>query len=81
MKRKKRKVMSKTSQNTIEYLVVFIREFAKRFSLTDSQAFRYMKRFGGIGVVIDHYDIMHTLSMDDTIDDMSNFCRRAGGKL
>jgi hypothetical protein len=40
-----------------------------------------MKRFGGIGLVIDHYDIMHTLSMDDTIDDMSKFCRRAGGKL
>lgn len=73
--------MPDKTKDIIEYLVMFVRLFAKRFSLTDSEAFRYMKRFGGINLVIEHYDIMHTLSMNDTIDDMSAFCRRFGGKL
>ena len=73
--------MSDKTKDIIEYLVMFVRLFAKRFSLTDSEAFMYMKRFGGINLVIEHYDIMHTLSMNDTIDDMSTFCRRFGGKL
>lgn len=73
--------MTEVSKNKIEYLVVFINKFAKHFSLTDTQAFRYMKRFGGINFVLQNYGIMHTLDMDDTISDMSVFCRKSGGKL
>ena len=73
--------MTELNKNIIEYLVVFIREFAKRFSLSEPQAYRYMKRFGGIGLVLKSYGIMHTLDMDDTISDMTLYCRRQGGIL
>ena len=73
--------MTKQTKNKIEYLVVFIREFAKRFSLSESQAFRYMKNFGGIQLVLKNYGIMHTLDIDDTISDTALYCRKTGGKL
>ena len=45
----------------IDYIVMLITEFAKRYHLSPRQAYRYIARYKGIEVCLEHYGIMHTL--------------------
>lgn len=65
----------------VEYVVVLVSEFSKRFSLSGRQAYRYVRRFGGIQLIEENYDIMHTLSFDDAVNGLVSYCHRQGGLL
>ena len=54
-----------------EYLMSLISHFAERNGLSVPQAYRYVKRYGGICLVDEHYDIMHTLSFTDALGSMT----------
>ena len=64
-----------------EYMIALVNEFAKRFKLTDKQAFRYMKRYGAVDFFIQHYDAAHTQSFEDMVVMVRDFCKNRGGKL
>lgn len=64
-----------------EYLFSIIYHFAERNKLTVQQAYRYIKRYGGVQLVDEHYDIMHTLSFNDALDSLTSFLRRQGGAI
>lgn len=68
-------------KNKTEYIIASINEFARRHLLTDTQAYRYLKTFRGIEMLDRFYDVMHTLSFQDTTEDLTGFCHRNGGKL
>lgn len=68
-------------KNKAEYIVASINEFAHRHTLTDVQAYRYLKRFRGIEMLDKFYEVMHTLSFKDTTDDLTAFCHKNGGQL
>lgn len=68
-------------KNKAEYIVASINEFARRHQLTEVQAFRYLQRFEGIKLLECFYEVMHTLSFNDTTEDLTAFCHRNGGKL
>jgi len=46
-----------------------------------STAYRFLAQYGGIDFLMQHYDIEHTLSLDDAIDDLELICRQNGGVL
>lgn len=64
-----------------EYLLSLISHFAKRNGLNKMQAYRYIKRFGGIKLVDEHYNIMHTLSFDEALDSLTHYLNRQGGAI
>lgn len=64
-----------------EYLLSLISHFAERNGLNVMQAYRYVKRFGGVELVNEHYNIMHTLSFDDALDSLTNYLHRRGGAI
>lgn len=68
-------------KNRIEYIVACVTEFALRFKLTYSQAYAYLRRFNGIELLIKHYDTMHTLSIDNTVEDLQIACFNRGGRI
>ena len=74
-------IMSTEIRNKVEYIVVMIAEFAKAKHLTESQAFRYLKRFDAIKFLNEHYGIAHTLRMEDVLNDITDYCRRHGGAI
>ena len=43
--------MEEEVRNKVEYVVAIISEFAKAKHLTQSQAFRYLRRFKGISLI------------------------------
>lgn len=68
-------------KNKAEYIIASINEFARRHTLTDVQAYRYLKRFRGIEMLDKFYEVMHTLSFKDTTDDLTAFCHKNGGQI
>lgn len=68
-------------KNKIEYMVIFIAEFAKAHHLSEQEAYRYLKDFGAIDVIDKCYEVMHTQSFDDMVADMTTYCNKRGGKL
>lgn len=63
----------------INYTVVCVNEFANRFKITAKDAFNYLYAHKGIEFLKEYYDVEHTLSIDDAIDDLMIICRKNGG--
>lgn len=68
-------------RDRIEYIIAFINEFGRRFSLTDSQAYRYLKTYGAIDNIDRHYGALHTQDFRGNVEDVATYCRRMGGHL
>ena len=64
----------------INYTVACVNEFAKKYNITSKRAFFYLYDHKGIEFIKDHYDIEHTLSLDDAVDDLTMVCRNNGGE-
>lgn len=67
--------------NKLAYIIAVVNEFAARFSLNSQQAYRYLDRFKGIDFVDRFYNVEHTQSFDDVVDDLAIYCRKNGGQL
>jgi hypothetical protein len=67
--------------NIINYLVICINDFAERFGMNSKAAYQFLSKYGGIEFLMQHYDIEHTLSLDDAVDDLERVCRDNGGIL
>lgn len=68
-------------EDKIAYIIAVVNEFAARFSLNPQQAYKYLDRFKGIDFVDEFYNVEHTLSFDDVVDDLALLCRKNGGAL
>lgn len=67
--------------NKVVYIIALVNEFAKKHNLTDSQSFKYLKTFDAIRFIDEEYDIAHTLSFADMVDNLGIYCKKKGGKL
>ena len=71
--------MSETKK-MINYTVVCVNEFADRFKISAKEAFSYLYDHQGIAFLKENYDIEHTLSFEDAIEDLALVCRNNGGE-
>jgi hypothetical protein len=60
----------------INYMVVCVNEFANKFQISPKEAFSYLYDHKGIEFIKENYDIEHTLSFDDAIEDLTLICRK-----
>jgi hypothetical protein len=68
-------------EDIIEYIVAFISEFSNKYELSQTQAYKYLLGYNVIDLIETHYDIVHTLRLEDVIDDMTQYCKRHGGAI
>ena len=73
--------MSTETRNTLEYIVACISEFANRHGLAQNKAYQYLRKYKGIQFLLEFYDVEHTLSFDEAVDDLTTICRKNGGML
>ncbi len=64
-----------------EYTDVLIDEFAKRHRITVQESFEYLNKYQAIDFINEFYDVEHTLSIDNAVDDITVICRNNGGAL
>ena len=67
--------------NQIEYIACCIGVFANRFGITNQEAYRYLLKFGGLSFLYEFYDLEHTFSIDEAVDDITKITQRNGGAL
>lgn len=65
----------------INYAVACVSEFANRYNLSTKEAFQYLYKYKGIEFLKENYEIEHTLSLDDALDDLFIICKNNGGTL
>ena len=70
---------SKNDRFRIPYINMIIRAFGEHFQLSVQQACSYLYRCKGIHYLVDHYDVEHTLPVEDTIEALASVCRRGCG--
>lgn len=80
-KKKADKSKKKADKNLIDYVMTVIVEFARRHDLTIREASNYIRRFKGIDFLTEFYDVEHTLSFNDCVDDLTIVCQNNGGTL
>ena len=68
-------------RDIIEYIIALVNEFAKRYGLTEIQAYRYIRTHKGVTFLEQNYGIIHTLDFSEAVDSVALYCRRNGGKL
>lgn len=68
-------------RNIIDYIVVCVSEFADRHSLSQKDAYFYLRKYAGIQFLKEFYDIEHTIPFADVVDDLTRICARNGGVL
>ncbi|MCF0200434.1 MAG: DUF3791 domain-containing protein [Bacteroidales bacterium] len=73
--------MSNNERNIIEYIVCCVSEFAERHQLSHKQSYAYLRRYLGIQFLREQYEIEHTFSIDDAVDDLTRICQHNGGQI
>ncbi len=73
--------MSKLMMDKIEYLVLLVAEFAANCKVTEAMAYRYLSMYGAFSLCNKHYNVMHTLPVEENIQTLRNYCQRRGGTL
>ena len=67
--------------NKISFVAMIVELFAKRYHYSEPVAYRYLCKYGGDKLLVDHYGYLHTQDFDQVVDDLGAYCRRQGGKL
>ena len=65
-------------RDRFEYIIALVNEFAKRFGLSDKQAYNYIKFHKGVDFIEKNYGIIHTLDFNEAIESVAAYCRRSG---
>lgn len=73
--------MAREDVDVLNYIVVCISEFARRYEMHVRDAYIYLSRNKGIDFLKEFYDVEHTLSFDDVLDDLVAVCRKSGGTV
>lgn len=67
--------------NLIDYIVVCISEFANRYKMDMRDSYIYLSRNKGLEFIKEFYDVEHTLSFADVLDDLAAICKKNGGDI
>lgn len=73
--------MSELQKNMVDYFVICVNEFAKRYNMGVKDAMLYLEKYKGLKFLEEFYDVQHTLSFDETVDDLTIICQRHGGEM
>lgn len=65
-------------KKVIAYIVTIISEFAKTRHLSVREASNYLIRFKGIDFITKYYAAEHLLSLDDSIQNLTQVCLNNG---
>lgn len=65
----------------INFTIACVNEFARKYNLCVKEAFQYLYEFKGIEFIKENYEIEHTLSLDNVVEDIGILCRRNGGMI
>ena len=73
--------MSQKTFWKIEYFGLCVNAFARKFRLSPQLAHNYLQKYEGLKFLDEFYDVEHTFSFENTVEDLTLYCKRMGGNL
>ena len=67
-----------STEKLLTYIVACVSEFGMRKNVNSRTAFNYLNRYVGIEFLERFYEVEHTLSMDDAMEDLELICAKNG---
>ncbi|MBD5388566.1 DUF3791 domain-containing protein [bacterium] len=68
-------------KDVIDYTMTAIIEFSRYHNLSIREASNYLNRYKGIDFLSEFYDVEHTLSFHDCVEDLTLICQKNGGEI
>lgn len=73
--------IERKEKDRLDYLIALVSEFAAAHNISMQQAYLYLQKFKGLDFAEEFYDVEHTLSFDEAVEDLTIYCKRMGGSL
>ena len=70
-----------SKRNKINYTIACVSEFAAKHEMDLKSAFQFLYKYKAIQFIKENYDIEHTMSFDDAIEDIRQICLKNGGTI
>lgn len=73
--------MSDQQKEMIAFFVASISEFAAAHRISMKEAYFYLEKYGGMRFLTEFYDVEHTLSFGEVVNDLTQICSHGGDTL
>jgi hypothetical protein len=74
-----RTTLDKQTSDKVSFISFIIPEFAAAYKMKISDAYRYLKKYGGLDYLYEHWWALHTDNEYYTLLDLYDVCRKNGG--
>ena len=71
--------LDKQTSDKVSFIAFIIPEFAAAYKMKISDAYRYLKKYGGLDFLHKHWWALHTDNKYYTLLDIYDICRQNGG--
>jgi hypothetical protein len=71
--------LDKDTKDEISFISFIIPEFAYAYKMQVQEAYRYLKKYGGLDYLYEHWWALHTDNPFWTVRDMHEICYQNGG--
>ena len=71
--------LSKENRDEISFMTFIIPEFAAAYKMNVQDAYRYLKQYGGLDYLREHWWALHTDNPFWAVREMFEICRQNGG--
>ncbi|MDR1455766.1 MAG: DUF3791 domain-containing protein [Tannerella sp.] len=73
------KTLDREASNKISFITYIITEFALAYKMPMPEAYRYLKKYGGLDYLYDHWWALHTDNKFYALQDLYEVCYENGG--
>jgi hypothetical protein len=74
-----KKVIDKATSDKISFISYIIPKFATDYKMGMQQAYQYLKKYGGLDFLMEHWWALHTDNDIWAVHDIYQVCRNNGG--
>jgi hypothetical protein len=71
--------LSKDTNNKLSFITFIIPEFARSYKMNKQEAYRYLKNYGGLDYLFEHWWVLHADNPFWAVRDLYEICYKNGG--
>jgi hypothetical protein len=72
--------LNKATSDKISFITFIIPEFASAYKMNMQDAYRYLKKYGGLDFLYKHWWALHTDNVLYALNDIYEICYKNGGQ-
>jgi hypothetical protein len=77
----KEALAEREERNRTSYITFVINEFPETYKMNKPEGYRYLKKYGGLDYLCEHWWALHIDNQEHVMRDIFNICKRNGGYL